>query len=143
MLQGFDLVNEGVGEVRDVEIRYGAYVFPPGGVSSIVRVAKIKGLGFHQAATVPIPDLADIHWRSADGHTHDVRVPIRGLISDMGAFQGFKFMFEDDHIELAATYLRKPPQQYGTYYVPVYSSQGHADSVSTGIGNVPAERPKP
>ena len=123
-LQGFDLDNEGVAQVQDVEIRYGEYVFPPGGASSVVRVPKIKGLGFHQSATVPIPATARIHWKAADGRQYDVTVPIRNLISNLEEFHRIKFIFVDDHVDLAVIYARQPPQPYGTFYVRAYSSGG-------------------
>jgi hypothetical protein len=122
MLQGFDLINGGRSDVRDVEIRYGDYVFPPGGESSVVRVQKIKGLGFHQGATVSVPESAAIHWVSSDGQSHDALVPIRKWITHWDEFHGFQFIFVDDHVDVAVTYVRRPPEPYGSYSVISYTS---------------------
>jgi hypothetical protein len=126
-LQGFDLINEGADTVSDVQIRYGDYVFPAGDASAVVRVPRIKGPGFHQGATVPIPATARIHWLTVDGQRHDVTVPISDLISDRAHFHGVQFIFVDEHVELAFVYEREPPAPDGMDVVRVYSSASVRD----------------
>lgn len=124
IFQSFDLQNDGAHTVTDVKIQYGDYVLPIGFQSPIVSVPRFKGLsGFHQTASVLVPETAKIHWKSFDNKVHDVEVPIRSLIMDWNTFHGFKFTFIDDHVELSiANHLEKPPP-YGTLeYTKAYSS---------------------
>ncbi|HEY8976025.1 MAG TPA: hypothetical protein VIN75_17545 [Burkholderiaceae bacterium] len=120
--QGFDLLNEGAGDVHDVQVRYGTHVFPPAGATAVVRAPTVTGQGFHQEATVAIPATAQVHWVSVDGRGHDATVPIDTLIADRALFHGVQFVFVDDHLDVVFAYEREAPKPRGLDYLRTWSS---------------------
>ncbi len=73
--------------------------------------------------TVPIPESADVMWRTGNGNVHYAHIPVRSRISDIENFYGVKFLFVDDHVDLYFIYKIKNSTMYlNLQYTKVYSS---------------------
>jgi len=91
---GFE--NRGSGAVTDVRIGYGEYEFP----MSLLRDHMSPGAHRTEIRSLPIPDVAEISWISADGVKHEISCPVRSLIRDQKRFRGFLFRFVDAVLEI-------------------------------------------
>jgi len=120
--QGVDLLNDGTGSVKDVQVRYGTQDFPPGGAPGVVLAPTRTGPGVQHEATVPIPETAHVHWVSLDGQRHDVAVPIGPLVADRALFRGVRFSFVDDRLDVSFAYEREGPRPRALAYLPTWSS---------------------
>jgi len=115
--QAFSLKNEGIGEVTEVHVEYGDFVFPVGYQSPTVPVPHItNSVSFTETASVKVPETAKIAWRSADGKQHTVITPIRALIVDWSNFRGFVFVFKDNTLVLRVEMHRDSPPPVGELY---------------------------
>lgn len=96
--QIFEFGNDGHGIVRDVKVHYGSLVIPSGTAHSEFDPNHMTPVS--EAWDAVIPESAEIHWVSAGGSAHDVTAPIRSFVLKPSCFDGFRFMFVDDHVDL-------------------------------------------
>lgn len=121
--QRMEINSASKGKILDYEIRYGDHRAPTlrdrsflGGGENILKLVS-------ESMMLPIPDEADVTWKSEDQEDHEAHIPVRSLITDIGNFYGTKFLFVDDHVDLYLIYKIPNKSMYlNLQYTKVYSS---------------------
>lgn len=111
---GFDIKNAGDTNISSIVVSYGRESI------KFCRRYCVPTAGSFYGVYMPIQEEMQVTWQTADGQTHQTRIPVRSKVKDLGRLRTLYLQFTNDRLTVVQGLEYTNPSLVGRELFPLF-----------------------